>query len=367
MKPGARLLSALLCGCALTAQESYFKPEEKAWWRPTGSVLLTAEHFHIGDDDPPGLFDRSRGILRLHWGLGAEDDLLRFEWGLVGYLGSDGNRNNLGRQDNEHSNGGAVDLAALRLQALGGSGGVELQAGLIENPLIRSESLWDGDLRILGGGGRAFFRSEEGSIEEAGLRAVAGDVRLLEGGRVRLSAGQAVLRVAQGPLTWTGHWGIWRLEARQEDAPLFLRSNPGPGGYVDPDGGAFYEDPRYTFRVVGLGVKLDGELPIEIKALRHDNQESLGRGEELQIWLGSPTRVWWPQAGYIRQRLDAAGALASVNGDQWWFHANADGGRYVLGLNLPQRWRLQVDHVQQKRRDNPGAITRTGLSLSKRF
>ena len=360
--------AAVLClAGSLQAQEAYFKPEENRWWMPTWSALVTTEHFHLGDDDPPDRFDRTRGLLRLRWAVGAEDDPFRVEAGVVGYLGSDGNRNNLPRQDNERSNGGQLDVAALRLLALRPAGGLEVRAGLLENPLLSSESLWDKDLRVIGGGGRAFWRSEDGAVEEAGIRGVDGEVRLLEGGRVKIRAGQGVLRIATGPLTWTGHADVWRLEARPEDATSFLRSNPGPGGYVDPDGGPAYEDTRFTFHVVGLGVTYEGELPFELKALRHDNQETPGRGEELQAWLGSPTQVWHWQAGYIRQRLDAAGALASVNGDQWWFHANADGERYALALNLPQRWRVQADYVQQRRRDSPGAVTRTGLSLMRRF
>jgi hypothetical protein len=354
-----------LMGVAALGQDVPFQEEKEAWWRPAYALWVTSEHFHLGDDAPPTLIDRTRGALRLRWHLGEEDEPVRGEVGLVGYLGSDSNKHNLPWGDNEHSNGGALDVATLRLRGAASWGVLEAKGGLMENPLLSSESLWDGDLRVIGGSGRAFLRND--TFEEVGVRVVGGEVRLLKGGRVHLSAGQAVLRFQTGPFTWTAHGGTWRMEAQQEDAYWFLRSNPGPGGVVYQNPGWTYGDPLFRFTVFGAGVQVDEGLPFEVKALRHDNHDG-GRGQELQVWVGSRTRAWWPQAGYIRQQLDANGALASVNGDQWWFHANADGERYVLALNLPQKWRVQADYVQQYRRDAPGLpITRTGLSVIKRF
>jgi hypothetical protein len=71
--------------------------------------------------------------------------------------------------------------------------------------------------------------------------------------------------------------------------------------------------------------------------------------------------------GYIRQQLDAAGALASVNGDQWWFHSNADGERWVIALSLPWRFRLEGSYIYQRRRDSPGPVERADLSIIRRF
>ena len=362
---------AALAAAGLRAQDSaapaYFKEEAPPWWKPAYAITLTSEHIRLGDDDPPNFIDRTRGSLRLRWGLGAEGEVLHLDAGVVGYMGSDSNIHNLPWQDNERSNGMVLDVADLRARWLKSAGGLELHGGLLENPLISSESLWDADLRIIGASGKAFLRTENGLITEAGVRGVAGEVRLLDHGRVKLRAVQAVLKVETGPVAWFAHAGRWTMDARQEDAAHFLRSNPGPGGYVRPDLGSAYEEPHFDLNVYGGGLSVEQGIPFELKVLRAQNREYRDRGDELQAWIGSRTRVWWPQFGYIRQRLDASGALASVNGDRWWFHAYADGQRYVLALNLPGHWRAQLDRIVQRGRESTGPIERTGLSLIKRF
>ncbi len=355
-----------------TPAPTYFKEESKPWWRPDAALDLTTERVHLGDDlEAPFQFTRTRSRLRLRWGFGGEDEMFRAEAGLTGYLSSESNKLNLPWQDNERNNGGILDVANVRFRWLRAHGGVELRGGLMENPLLSSESLWDGDLRVTGGAGKAFFRSEDGLIQEAGIRALTGDVRLLAHGQVRIQAAQAVLRLETGLFDWSFHAGPWRMEARNKDAESFLRSNPGPGGEINPDGGPAYENPVYDLFVVGAGVSVTEGLPFEIKVLRHENRDTRAsggrRGEELQIWIGPRHRTWWPQVGYIRQRLDAAGALASVNGDQWWFHANADGERYVIALSLPWQFRLEGSYVYQRRRDSPGPVERADLSFIRRF
>ena len=351
---------------------TYFKEESKPWWRPDAALDLTTERVHLGDDvGSPFQFTRTRSRLRLRWGLGDESNLFRTEAGITGYLSSESNKLNLPWQDNERNNGGILDVANVRFRWLRANGGVELRGGLLENPLLSSESLWDADLRITGGAGKAFLRSEGGLVQEAGVRALSGDVRLLAHGQVRIQAAQAVLRLETGPFSWSFHVGPWRMEARNQDATNFLRSNPSPNGANYPDGGPSYQNPIYNLFVVGAGVTVTEGLPFEIKALRHENRDTNSsggrRGQELQIWIGPRNRTWWPQVGYIRQQLDAAGALASVNGDQWWFHANADGERYVIALSLPARFRLEGSYVYQRRRDSPGPVERADFSIIRRF
>ncbi len=357
---------------AQAAAPTYFKEEPKPWWRADAALNVTTERVHLGDDVAyPYQFTRTRSRLQLRWGLGTEDEVVRAEAGVTGYLSSESNTLNLPWQDNERNNGGILDVANVRFRWLRALGGVELRGGLMENPLLSSESLWDADLRVTGGSGRAFYRSEGGLVQEAGLRALAGDVRLLAHGQVRIQAAQAVLRLETGPFEWTFHAGPWHLEARNRDAVNILRSNPGPGGVIEPDGGTAYENPVYDLFVVGAGVSVTEGLPFEIKVLRHENRDPRAsggrRGEELQLWLGPRQRTWWPQLGYIRQLLDAAGALASVNGDQWWFHANADGERYVIALSLPSRFRVEGSYVHQRRRDSPGPVERADFSVIRRF
>ncbi|HJU84570.1 MAG TPA: hypothetical protein VJ600_10195 [Holophagaceae bacterium] len=356
-----RLAPLLLATAALgLGAQEYFKEPVRDPWTPAWELWSFSERTDLVDPAPD--FSRTRGRLRLRWTFGEDTDTFQLRLGSAHNLGSDSNRDNIRWFDNEPSNGSRLDIAALRVQGLGASFGGQVEGGLVENPLIASESLWDGDLRVIGGSGSAFWRGAGGEglrLDEIGLRGVGGKVRLMDGGRVDLKAGQLVVKASAAGVDVTLHGGVWDFEARQEDAPLFRRQNPaGPEGYSDP---------RFRFLVYGAGISLPFEVPVELKALRHTNRDTRDRGEEFQAWAGSPTRVWWPQVGYIRQRLDATGALASVNGDLWWFHAAADGQRYVAALNLPQRWRLELSRVEQTRRGLEYPVIRSGISLIKRF
>lgn len=357
MKARALLLAAAAAG--LGAQE-YFQEPTRSAWTPAWELWASTERTDLVDPAPD--FSRTRSRLRLRWTIGDDSDTFQLRLGSAHYLGSDSNRDNLRWFDNEPSNGSRIDVAALRLQKLGSSFGLRAEGGLMDNPLLASESLWDNDLRIIGGGGNLFWRGSGGEgfhLDELGLRVAKGKVRLLDGGRVDISAGQLVLKASGAGLDITLHGGTWTFDARQEDATNFLRQNPpGPAGYLDT---------HFRFAVYGAAITVPFELPLELKAIRHVNQDTKDRGEEFQAWLGSPSKVWWPQVGYVRQRLDATGALASVNGDLWWFHANADGQRYAAALNLPDRWRLEVSRVQQTRRGSDYPVIRSAISLIKRF
>jgi hypothetical protein len=359
-----RIPAALLAGLALCGQQpEYFKEEKARWWVPKYELEAGHDKLVFDPDNRP-VITRDRVRLRLRWTFGGESDWWQVRAGSVHRTGSDGNRFNLARNDNEPSNGSGLDLAEVRLRALGAAGGAEVHAGVVQNELIFQESLFDSDHRVLGGGGRLFWRHEASGLDELGLRALAGTVQLMQGGEVKIRAFQGVLRFTTGPVTWTATAGPWRLEARQEDAAKFRWQNPGgPGGV--------YADPVFSFDTFGAGILWSGDIPLEARAMRHKNKATGDRGEELQVWLGSSTRPWWPRAGYVRQLLGPTGALASVNGDDWWHHANADGERYVLQLPLPRKWTVSYSVVDQRRRNVAPPATvgfkRTVIGLAKRF
>ena len=365
-------LALLLAALPLAGQQAYFQEEKPDPWTPAWELTAQGERQNL----PPGLadFDRSDLRLRLRWtfDLGQGWDL---KAGAVGSIGSDGNRKNLQRQDNQPSNGSRLDMAELHYAAFGEAQGIELQGGLVDNPMLVSETLWDPELRIIGGGGRAFLRTES-TLEELGIRGVAGDARLMDGGRVRVRAAQAVARLAFGSFMVTAHGGVWDLQPRQQDAPWFLRQNGGAG--IGPDGAYYgdygtygntggYADPHYRYTVYGAQADWDGAVPLSVSAQRQRRQQDGDIGQDFQVWVGSPTRRWWPQAGFIHQILDTDGALGSINGDRWWFHSNAHGDRYVLALNLPQRWRISVEYMDQTRNGSWYEYTRTDLVIKKRF
>ncbi|HJV90479.1 MAG TPA: hypothetical protein VJ623_09255 [Holophagaceae bacterium] len=359
---------AILLGCLaplLHSQDLPFSEEAPSPWIPAWEFKAQRDTFRL----PKGDIWRTRSLLRLRWTLEGEGPF-SFVAGSAHALGTDRNDTNLPWYDDSASRGTWLDAAALRWRHLSEARSVSVEAGLVESPLLLSEAAWDPILRIIGASGQAAWRGD-GVVEEAGLRAVAGQVRLLAGGRVGISGLQAVLRLATGPLQWTTHAGGLDLRPRQADAAGFLRQNPGVveggggGGGYGP--GLDYASLDFRYLVYGAGLGSQGPFPFELKAQRLVHQPTHQVGEEFQAWVGSPRRVWWPQAGYVRQRLDPYGALASVNGDQWWFHANADGQRYALALNLPGHWRAELSHVDQTRRDSTFIVRRGMFTLIKRF
>ena len=350
---------------ALPAQNAYFQEPSKGWWIPNWE--LEAKTDRVTFSDGRADLERQDARLRLRWEFSREDGWWGVGFGSSHRLGSDGNRFNLPRFDNETSNGNSIDLAEAWAQKVWEQGGLKARGGLVENDLFSAESLWDPDLRLTGAVGRAFFRTQDGTVEEAGIRLAAGEVRLVAGGRVKLRAAQAVVRLQTGPVAWSFFGGPWALTARQEDALNFRRQNT-PGSPLDPyyvPGG--YADPEFRFLVYGASILYFGIVPVELKAIKHSNRETEDWGGEFQVWVGSRTRRWWPQFGYIRQRLDPNGALGSVNGDLWWVHSNGDGQRYVLALALPARWSLSWTYVEQTRRGGLPRFTRSIIGVQKRF
>ena len=348
----------LSCG-SLLAQDTFFKEPERKWWLPSWELNGWHEDIDRGPGKPAIIRDRAR--LRLRWQMGEDDGWVQLRAGSAHYAGSDGNKFNLARFDNEPSNGSRLDLADLRIQGLGAKGGAEIHAGLVENGLISTESLWDPDLRIIGGFGRAFFRSSEGLFDEIGIRATVGNARLLEGGRVDLTAVQGVAKFTTGQVSWTFFGGPWNLRARQQDLAKFHRQNP----LTDPE----YNDVATDFSLMtyGAGISSSTGFPFEIKALRHTNRSTKEVGGELQVFLGSRTRKWSPQIGWVRQNMAPSSQLASINGDLWWFHANADGNRYIAALPLPKKWLVQYSYLNQRLRSAQDPLTTHRVDVIKRF
>jgi hypothetical protein len=172
---------------------------------------------------------------------------------------------------------------------------------------------------------------------------------------------QAIARIATGPISWTFFGGPWNLEARPEDLAKFRRQNPP----TDP----YYPDIATEFHLTtyGLAIASSTTFPFEIKAQRHTNRDTRQDGGELQVFIGSRTRKWWPQVGWVRQILAPSSQLASINGDLWWFHANADGSRYLLALPLPSKWLVQYSYLEQRLRSAKDPLKAHRIDVIKRF
>lgn len=329
-----KIAAGLLLPCFLCAQEAAFPEKASSPWAPAWELTLRGDRI---DWLGPGAHQEQRGSARLRlrweWESGAWSGALG-SWAAVG---TDSNDRNQDWYDHQPSNGARLDAAWIQFAARGPSGFFELKAGHQENPLLAQESFWDRDLRLTGASLRLAWRSEH--VPELGLRLAGGRVRTLIDGDVALAAAQLVARLETGPLAWTAHAGRWSLRwdaSAHRERPL---------GYV------YYgnERQKLDLDVAGLGVAWHGLLPVELKGVVHRDPDSRQDGAEFQAWIGSRSRRWWPQVGYVWQRFEARGTLPPVNGDDWWFVADARGPRWEAALALPGRWLLVATYVRHAR------------------
>jgi len=344
--------TALLVSFPLLAQEApFFQEEAPKPWLPAWELTLRADRTSIRFPSAWDI-DRSWARLRLRWTF--EGEAWAAGLGTRSSVGSDGNRFNTPRYDQQPSNGTQWDQAWFSLHVQSPHSFGELKLGLQENALISQESLWDQDLRLNGASLRAALRNDQ--VQEFGLRATAGRVRTLPGGRVDLVAAQVVMRLDTGPFSWLAHGGRWRLDFDASDE----REHPVPGV-------ASNLRQRLTLDAVGGAWTWHAQFPVELRVIHQKNPDTRESGAEYQAWLGSRNHVWWPQLGYVWQRYDHTGTLYPVGGDDWWFMWNARGPRYEAALPLPGKWLLSATYLRHQWYGHPLPVERRFISLRKRF
>lgn len=334
-------------------ETSPLPPEAGGSWRPAWELTLRGDRLSDAGYEPES-FRRVDLQLRLRWAW--ESGNLRLEAGTRSALGSDGNRLNADRWDQQPSNGNQVDVAKATWTELSERAFGSLTLGFQESGLLAPQALWDRNLRFLGAGGRFGLRSPGGLVQEAGFRVAAGRVRDVLGGRVNLLAGQLVLKLDTGPWSWTAHADRWGLAWDAGDERL--RALPGH----DP---ALRQ--RMTVEAVGVSATWHAALPLEVGWSGSRNRETGETAEEAQLALGSRQRVYWPQLALTWQRLSSTGTLYPVNGDEWWYYRGARGPRVDLALPLPDRWLVAVVYLRQRYDGADESIARTLLVLQKRF
>lgn len=330
-----------------------FEPERRPWWQPSWEVVLRGDRLE-DPGTPSEAFRRVQSQLRLRWAWERED--LRLTAGLRAAMGSDGNRFNAPRWDQQPSNGTQVDVFHGSYGWVSARSFGTLTLGFQENGLVTSQALWDRNLRLLGAGGRLGFRSTDGLVQEAGLRAVAGRVRNVLGGRGDLAAAQAVLEADTGPWSWGAHAGRWRLA--WDPGAERLRRVPGH----DP-----LARQEMTVDAGGLSATWHSRFPLEARWFQSRNTETGETSEEVQLIAGGRERLYWPQLSFTWQRLSSTGTLYPVNGDEWWFYRNAKGPRLDLAVPLPGQWVAALAHMRQTFGSESYRVTRTLLVLTKRF
>lgn len=341
----------LLAATLAAAQEAGPFPEERpSPLRPAWELTLRGDR--ISGLDSGSAIQRADLQLRLRWS--AHWDNLRLEAGTRSALGSDGNRFNADRWDQQPSNGTQLDLARLDLTGVTARTFGTVRLGFQENGLLASQSLWDRDLRFLGAGASAGVRSD-GPLQEAGLRAEGGRVRTILGGDLDLAAGQAVLKLDTGAWSWTAHGGLWRIS--WNGGPERLEALPGNGSGRQ----------RLTLAAWGAGLRWYRPTPLEFQWFGSRNRATGEDSEEFQAIAGGRERAWRPQFRFTWQRLSSTGTLYPVNGDEWWFYRRAKGPRFDLALPLPGRWLVALVYLRQREDGADYQVQRRLVSVMKRF
>ncbi|HEX4845693.1 MAG TPA: hypothetical protein VFV26_05695 [Geothrix sp.] len=351
--PIRRWTFPLVAALAFGQEAAPFPPEAPGSWKPAWEWTLRGDQL----SDPgyaPASFRRAGIQLRLRWtwDFGA----LRLEAGTRSAMGSDGNRLNAPRWDQQPSNGTQIDMVRGEVSWVGERAFGALSVGVQENGLMSSQGLWDRDLRLLGVGGTAGFRGLEGLLQEAGVRVAVGRVRTPLGGEVDLAAGQAVLKLDTGPWSWTAHAGRWTLGWE----PGVARLRPLPGRSA-------LERQRMVVDAGGASGTWNSAFPWSARWFQARNPETRETSEEVQVTAGSRERVYWPQLSFTWQRLSSTGTLYPVNGDEWWFYRRARGPRFEASLPLPGRWIASVVYLRQRADGDEYPVTRKMLVLMKRF
>lgn len=348
-----RWIFSLAVAMAYGQEAGPFQPERAEPWKPEWELSLRSDQL-VDPGEPSDRFHRLGMQLRLRWTW--EGEALKLVGGTRSALGTDGNRFNAPRWDQQPSNGSQVDEARAEGSWVSPKAFVTLNLGFQENGLLSSQAIWDRDLRLLGLGGRLGFRSPGGLVQEAGIRAVAGRVRDVLVGKIDVAAAQAVLKLDTGPLSWTAHAGRWKLSWAPGDERL--RRLPG----ADP-----VKRQETRLDACGASGTWHAILPMEARWFWSRNLASGETSEEAQGTVGGRERLYWPQLSFTWQRLSSTGTLYPVNGDEWWFYRRCRGPRVDLSMPLPGHWILSAVFLRQRSEGEDYQVTRRMVVLMKRF
>ncbi|GLH73510.1 hypothetical protein GETHLI_20120 [Geothrix limicola] len=351
--PIRRWTLGLAAVIAFGQEAAPFQPEVADPRKPAWELTLRGDRLD-NPVDAGDSFRRTALQLRLRWSWDL--DALHLEAGTRSAMGSDGNRFNAPRWDQQPSNGTQVDVAHGDLSWASARSFGTLSLGFQENGLLSSQALWDRNLRFLGAGGRVGLRDSEGLVQEAGLRASVGRVRNVLGGDMDLAAGQAVLKLDTGPWSWTAHAGRWNLS--WNPGAERLRALPG----ADP-----LARQKLVLDAVGASARWNCRFPLEARWFEAKNRRTGENSEEVQATAGSRERLYWPQLSITWQRLSSTGTLYPVNGDEWWFYRRAKGHRADLSLPLPGHWLATLVYLRQRADGEDYDVTRKQIVLVKRF
>ncbi|WP_395680570.1 hypothetical protein [Dokdonella sp.] len=323
-----------------------------------GEALLRIERTtNIPGARPSPDLDRERARVRVGvtW---TPNAAVEVRGALKGALGSDSNRDNRINNDNERSNGAALDQLFVRWRP---GESTSLLFGKSALPLELSPLVWDRDLRPAGV-----------SIDH-GL--ALGDFN-----RLQFTAGAFVgdhlyhdhSRIAAVQAAWRWHEGapssgavlLGYLDFSHLDA--LARNGLGRTNLRDANG--YVSD----FRLLDLqlvGRHEFGDWPFEarldlVRNLGADNDADAAR---FSIVAGDRRRARSWEFGFALQRQQRDAVLAAFTEDDWWFHSFAHGAMPWLGYGLTDSLSVRLAGFREQRDGVAEHTRRVVLDLEARW
>jgi hypothetical protein len=332
----------------------YAQDAEPAAWQPFGDSSLSFDRV----TGLPGAreVERLRGRLRL--GLRRDGDDWSAAFAGKAGAGSDRNADNRRNNDNEASDGVALDQAWLRWQP---SDATAITIGQQPLPLQLTPLTWDRDLRPRGISLEQQWPLGDFDRLRLALGHYAGNH--LYGDRSGLTAAQLGWHYQEGApfaadiqLGWLGFDRLQRATAEG-----LTRGNRQSGGRL-----------RSGYRLLDLqfGLRWEragGPLALRADLLRNLGADDLDRGGRLSLIHGHADRLGGWEFGFAWQRIQRDAAMAAFNSDDWWFHSAARGGMPWLSYGFLGGWTLQVSGFLERADGRDERVRRLLVELRSGF
>lgn len=306
----------------------------------------------------PGGREVERLRSRLRLGLRREGE--RWSAAIAGKaaLGSDANADNRRNNDNEKSDGLALDQAWLRWAP---GEATALTLGQQALPLQLTPLVWDRDLRPQGISLEQQWPLGDFDRLRLSLGHYAGNH--LHGDRSRLSAVQLGWHYHEGaPFSadlQLGWLGFHRLDRAAAEG--LTRGNRQQGGRLLSD---------YRLLDLQLGLRWErdsGPLSLRLDWLRNLGADAADRGGRVSLVHGHADRLGGFEFGLAWQRIQRDAAMAAFNSDDWWFHSAARGGMPWVAHGFDGGWTLQVSGFFERADGREERVERLLVELRTRF
>jgi hypothetical protein len=305
-----------------------------------GEALLRIERTtNIPGARPSPDLDRERSRVRagVTWTPNASVEI---RGALKGALGSDANRDNIINNDNERSNGVALDQLFVRWHP---GESTSLLFGKSALPLELSPLVWDRDLRPAGVSIDHSLALGDFSRLQFSAGAFAGDHLYHDDSRI--AAGQVAWRWHEGAPT-SGAVLLSLLDFDHLDT--LARNGLGRTNLRNANG---YVSDYRLLDLQLVGRHQFGSWPFEARLdlVRNLGADNEADGARFSVVAGDRRRAQSWEFGFALQRQQRDAVLAAFTEDDWWFHSFAHGAMPWLGYGLTDSLSLRLAGFREQR------------------